>query len=251
LVPGIHLEGPFISSENGYRGVHPLNNIRKPAIGLLRQLMQWSGNKIRMITIAAELDGSEKLCKFASSKGIIVSLGHQQASEKQIERLGKAGARTLTHLGNGLPHLVDRHVNPIWSGLGNETLSAMIIADGFHLPLSVMKTIFKVKGVKNTILVSDLSPLGGLKPGNYSIWGKDVTLSPNGFLFDPSSGYLAASSFTLMDCANFLLSKDLVKLKDIHYMGFLNPLRLLGIRPALFKDSGFLKIRNKKIIPKH
>src|SRR4030095_16370833 len=225
LIPGIHLEGPFISAENGYRGIHPLKNIKEPDIDFLRLLMKWSGDNIRMMTIAAEKKGAKKLCNYAVSKSIVISLGHQEANEKQINSLARKGARAMTHLGNGVPHLIPRHENPIWGGLGNADLVAMIIADGFHIPVSVIKTILKVKGVSNTILVSDLSPLGGMKPGEYSIWGSHVRLSPDGFLHDPSSGYLAASSFTLLDSVNYLMAQGIVKLNDIYRMAFHNPLR--------------------------
>jgi N-acetylglucosamine-6-phosphate deacetylase len=247
LVPGIHLEGPFISPEDGYRGIHPLKNIKEPDVDFLNLLIKWSGNNIRMMTIAAEKKGAEKLCSYAVSKNIVISLGHQEANEKQINSLARKGAKAMTHLGNGLPHLIHRHLNPIWSGLGNANLAATIIADGFHIPVSVIKTILKVKGVNNTILVSDLSPLGGMKPGEYSIWGSHVRLSPNGFLHDPSTGYLAASSFSLLDSVNYLLAQDIVKLKDIYRMAFHNPLRLLGIHPAVYRNVVKIKLRGKRM----
>jgi N-acetylglucosamine-6-phosphate deacetylase len=248
LVPGIHLEGPFISAENGYRGIHPLKNIKEPDIGFLRQLMKWSGNNISMMTIAAEKEGAEKICSYAVSKNIVISLGHQQADEKHINSLARKGAKALTHLGNGLPHLIHRHVNPIWSGIANDGLAAMIITDGFHLPVSVIQTIIKAKGVRDTILVSDLSPLGGMKAGKYSIWGSEVTLSRNGFLHDPSTGYLAASSFSLLDCVNYILMHEIVKLNDVNRMAFHNPLQLLGINPALYRSSATFVLRKKKLV---
>jgi N-acetylglucosamine-6-phosphate deacetylase len=246
LILGIHLEGPFISAENGYRGVHPLENIRDPDIGFLKQLISWSNNNIRLMTIAAEKPDAAKLCSYAVKHNIIISLGHQQADEKQINKCVERGAKAMTHLGNGLPHFINRHDNPIWTGLGND-LIVMIITDGFHLPISVIKTIIKVKGIKNTIMVSDLSPLGGLKPGNYKIWNTEVALSRNGFLYDPSSGYLAASSSTLLDAANYLLSQEIADLNDIYRMAFYNPLRLLGIDPVSYKKTKSFILKNKKI----
>jgi N-acetylglucosamine-6-phosphate deacetylase len=119
------------------------------------------------------------------------------------------------------------------------------------LPIPVIKSIIKAKGVKNTILVSDLSPLGGLKPGLYRIWGSDVTLSNNGFLFNPASGYLAASSFSLLDCANFLLGTGFVSLKDLSLMAFYNPLRLLGIHPSAYSRNVNVKLKGNKLHVAH
>jgi len=248
MLPGIHLEGPFISAENGYKGVHPFQQIRRPDLEILKQLIKWSDHQIRMLTIAAELVGADKICKYAVSKNIIVSLGHQDANEKQINRLAEKGASSLTHLGNGIPHLINRHINPIWAGLGNEKLTAMIVADGFHLPVSLIQTILKVKGAKQTIMVSDLSPLGGLKPGNYKIWGADVVLSQKGFLYDPQTGYLAASSLSLLDCVNWLLSKEILRFKDIYRMAFQNPAEFIGLDLKSFKKSKKFRLRDNQIL---
>ncbi len=246
LVPGIHIEGPFISPEDGYRGVHPIEYVMEPKISFLKKLIKWADNNIKLLTLAAEQQGADSLCSYAVSKNIVVSLGHQQADGSQINKLVSKGARAMTHLGNGIPHLINRHANPIWEGLSNDALAAMIVGDGFHLPASLIKIILKVKGVRNTILVSDLSPVGGLKPGSYKIWGSDVTLSPNGFLHNPASGYLAASSYNLLDCANYLLAHNIAKPGEIYRMAFHNPLRLIGINPATIKSKNKLILNNAR-----
>ena len=96
-------------------------------------------------------------------------------------------------------------------------------------------------------MVSDLSPLGGLKAGNYKIWGADVVLSQKGFLYDPSTGYLAASSLSLLECVNWLLSREILKIKDIYRMAFHNPVELLGINPKSFRKSKRFILRDNKI----
>lgn len=242
MVPGFHLEGPFLSPEDGYRGVHPRAFIRPPDQDLYRKFQQWSGHAVKLMTLAAELPGSDRLCRYASKNGTVISLGHQKANEKQVKDLCTAGARLVTHLGNGIPHLLNRHQNPLWPSLAEDSLSATLVADGFHLPFSLLKTIFRVKGLRQTIIVSDLSPVGGLKPGEYQLWGQTVKLESNGFLHHPQSGYLAASSFTLLDAANYLLGTGLVTLPQIYKLGFLNPLHLLGISPAAYSSSHKFRI---------
>lgn len=226
---GIHIEGPFISSQNGARGVHDEQWISKPDVDYLRQLMDWADEKIKLLTIAAEPEGAEKLAGYAVDHGITVSLGHQMATEADLAKLVRAGAGALTHLGNGVPAMLSRHENPIWAGLGNDDLVAMIIADGHHLPASMLKTIIKTKGPERCIVVSDAVSLAGLPAGQYELIGHQVVLEEGGRLNDLTTGYLAGSSATMLQCMNHLASLDLVDYEELLAMGFDNPLALIGL----------------------
>lgn len=228
-IPGIHLEGPFISDADGARGAHNSRWIKKPNFNYFDQLFKWGGRKIKLLTIAAELDGADELCRHATELGVTVSLGHQMAGETDLQKLANSGAKMLTHLGNGIPKKIDRHENPIWGGLANDELAAMVISDGHHLSSSLIKTILKVKGVSKTIVVSDASPIAGLSPGNYSTLGNEVILEESGRLYNPESGYLVGSSSTMIDCMNYLHSLQLLNKKDLFDVGFFNPLRFLNI----------------------
>ena len=137
---GFHIEGPFISAQEGTRGAHDAPWISKPNVDYLKQLIDWADGQIKLLTIAAEPDGSEKLARYAVSQGIAVSLGHQMAREDDIARAVDAGATAVTHLGNGIPNMIHRHDNAIWAALGNDDLAVMLIADGFHLPPPVLKS---------------------------------------------------------------------------------------------------------------
>ncbi|NBC64150.1 MAG: N-acetylglucosamine-6-phosphate deacetylase [Bacteroidetes bacterium] len=235
-IPGIHLEGPFISDVDGARGAHNSEWIKQPDLVFFDQLVEWSDGKVKLITIAAELEKSDVLCRHAVDKGIAVSLGHQMASGTDLQRLSDSGASLLTHLGNGIPQMIDRHNNPIWAGLANDHLTAMIITDGHHLPPSLIKTILKVKGASNTIIVSDASPIAGLSPGNYSTLGNDVILEESGRLFNPETGYLVGSSSTMMECINYLRSLDFIDEEDLSAVGFYNSLEILDIHPQSIID---------------
>jgi N-acetylglucosamine-6-phosphate deacetylase len=230
-VLGIHLEGPFISTEDGARGAHSAQWVRTPDAGYLKELIHLSKDTIRLITIAADQEGAEELARYANSHRIAVSLGHHMAKEQDLERLVKAGAKALTHLGNGVPALLSRHQNPVWAGLANDDLAAMIIADGHHLPPSMLKTIIRAKGIGRCIIVSDASPLAGLPPGEYRSMGAQVRLQPDGKLFNPATGYMAGSSATILACANHLAGLGLAGLNELSQMFFYNPLRLIGISP--------------------
>ena len=229
---GIHLEGPFLSPQEGARGAHNPEWMRAPDVDYLEQLITWANGKIRLLTLAADLDGAEDVARYAASRGMAVSLGHHMADEEQLRRLVNAGAKALTHLGNGVPAVLPRHENPIWAGLGNDDLSATIIADGHHLPASLLKTIVRAKGPRRCILVSDASPLAGLPPGEYESMGAQVLLDETGRLYNPGTGYMVGSSATLAACASYLASLKIVSPDELAMMAFDNPLRLIGVEPG-------------------
>jgi len=230
-VLGIHLEGPFISIEDGARGAHSAQWVRKPDVAYLEELIRLADDTIRLVTIAADQNGAEELSRYASSHGVAVSLGHHMANEQDLERLVKVGAKGLTHLGNGVPALLSRHQNPVWAGLANDDLLATIIADGHHLPPSLLKTIIRTKGPGRCIVISDASPLAGLGPGEYWSMGAQVRLQEDGKLFNPATGYMAGSSATILACANHLTGLGLAGLNELGQMCFYNPLRLIGVSP--------------------
>lgn len=228
-VPGFHIEGPFLSPEPGARGAHNPDFIRKPDIDFLKRIIEWSDNKVKLLTVAAEGEGAEKLIEFASENGISVSLGHQMAGEDDIKRAADAGAKLLTHLGNGIPNTINRHRNPLWAGLSEERLKAMIITDGHHLPASLIKVIFQVKGAENVIVTSDASPLAGCAPGKYRVLGNNVVLEENGYLHNPEIGYMVGSSATMRDCMKYLESLGFLSEKELLEAGFYNPMKIAGI----------------------
>ncbi|MHC4299366.1 MAG: N-acetylglucosamine-6-phosphate deacetylase [Planctomycetota bacterium] len=211
---GIHVEGPFISSQAGARGAHHAEWTARPDVDFLDKLIDWAQGKIKLLTISAELEGAETLSRHAVNRGITVSLGHQMATDDDLRRLVRAGANALTHLGNGVPALLDRHENPIWAGLGNDDLVAMIIADGHHLPTPLLKTIIRAKGIDRCVVVSDASSLAGLEPGTYDFLGEKVVLEENGRLYDPDTGYFAGSSSTMIECMNYLASLNRLVFDD-------------------------------------
>jgi len=237
---GFHIEGPFISSQAGARGAHKPEWTRKPDVDYLDRIIDLAGDKVKLLTISAELDGAEQLARHATSRGITVSLGHQMATDEDLRRLVEAGATALTHLGNGVPTMLNRHENPIWAGLANDDLVAMIIPDGHHLPPAVLKTIIRAKGVERCVVVSDASSLSGLAPGTYDFLGEKIVLDENGRLYDPKTGYLAGSSSTIAECMNYLASLDVLGTDELAEMGFYSPLRLIGLGPNDVAEAGNL-----------
>ncbi|MEX1212103.1 MAG: hypothetical protein WEA36_04585 [Balneolaceae bacterium] len=228
---GFHVEGPFLSPEEGAIGAHNPSWVLPPDPAFLDRLQGWASGNIRLITIAAECEGAEELCRHAVKQGITVSLGHQLANGEQMQRLADAGATALTHLGNGMPATVNRHRNPLVDGLACDDLTAMVISDGHHLPESLLKVIWRVKGIDRFLVVSDASPIAGMPPGRYNALGNEVVLEPSGYLSNPETGYLVGSSATMLECMNVLADTGWFGPEELLRAGLENPLRLIGLDP--------------------
>ena len=196
-VPGFHLEGPYISPKDGYRGCHPVQHIRKPSWDEFAVYQKAAGGRIIQTTIAPELDGAMEFIRLCTHNGIVVAMGHTNASAEQIRQAVENGVRLSTHLGNGCANLIHRHNNPIWPQLANDQLTPSIIADGLHLFPEEIRVFYKVKGPDNLILTSDVIYLAGMAPGKYTFLGNEVLLTEEGMLLNTESNCLAGASFPL------------------------------------------------------
>lgn len=196
-IPGFHLEGPYISPEEGYRGCHPLKHIRKPSWEEFMTYQKAAGGRIIQVTLAPEIEGAMEFIRACVNNEIIVAIGHTNASSDQISRAVDAGARISTHLGNGCANFIHRHKNPIWPQLANDMLTPTLIADGLHLNQEELNVFYKVKGSGNIILTSDVTYLGGMSPGRYSFLGSEVVLTEEGMLLNTELNCLAGASFPL------------------------------------------------------
>lgn len=226
---GIHIEGPFISPEPGTRGAHNADWISPPDTALLDRMIAWSNDKIKLLTIAAEVDGANELTRHAASRGIAVALGHQTAEEEDLTKLVEAGAVAITHLGNGVPATLPRHHNPVWAGLAEDRLFATVIADGNHLPPSLLKTIIRAKSPARCAIISDATSLAGFEPGEYESMGHKVILQQDGRIHDPQTGYMCGSSATMLKCMNHLASLGILSPEELIVVGFNNPLAIIGM----------------------
>lgn len=234
-IPGVHLEGPFISPEEGVRGAHPPQFITPPSLDLFRQFQEWADNKIIVLTLAPEVKGAMPLIRYASEHGTVVSLGHHAADDAVLEQAVQAGARACTHLGNGMQNMIHRHQNPLWWQLACDALTGIFITDGHHLPADYIKVAYRAKTRERFIVVSDQSSLAGLPPGAYEIQGVKVVLSAAGRISFGDTPYLAGSSATMLQCMNHLASLGIMSETELWQVGVDNPLALLGIQGRRFR----------------
>ncbi len=226
---GLHLEGPFISKAPGAVGAHDPAAVHTPDLAYFDRLYAHSQGMLRLLTIAADSCGAAQLAAHAVSRGVAVSCGHQLAAPGELASLADAGAKALTHLGNGLPNMVHRHNNPLLAGLAEERLQVMFIPDGHHLPRHVLKVFARAAGPDRLIATSDAASPAGLPPGTYDVLGNKAVLEPDGLLHNPEKKCLVGSSFTMLQCMNVLHNLGLFTLEEMLRIGFYNPLALIRV----------------------
>ena len=230
-VAGIHVEGPYISPEDGPRGAHPRAHVRSPNWDEFQRMQAVSGGRIRMMTLAPEVDGALPFIEKLTASGVIVALGHTAASSACIQAAIQAGARISTHLGNGAHAVLPRHPNYIWEQLASDALWASCIADGHHLPVSVLRCLLRVKTPARLVLTCDASPFAGLPPGRYHAWDQDFEIVPEGKIIVPGTSFLAGSWAFTDQCVAIVLGLGEVSLADGVDMATARPRELLGLPP--------------------
>lgn len=229
MVPGCHLEGPYISREDGPRGAHPLEHVRPADWEEFQQLQEISGNRIRLVTLAPESENAISFIKKAVASGVVIAIGHTGASPEQVQQAVDAGATLSTHLGNGAHGTIRRHPNYIWEQLGDSRLTASIITDGHHLPPSVVRSFIGTKTPARIVITCDAAGLAGCPPGVYSEGVTDVEILEDGrIVISGQNQLLAGSSLETDTCVANVMAMADVSLKEAIEMASRNPARLLG-----------------------
>ncbi|MFO0909906.1 MAG: amidohydrolase family protein [Isosphaeraceae bacterium] len=223
-VAGIHLEGPYISAVDGFRGAHPFDAVRAPEWEEFQRFQEASGGRVALLTLAPEQPKAIPFIRKVVDSGVAVAIGHTAADGATLRAAADAGASLSTHLGNGIAASLPRHPNPIWEQAAIDSLSASFIADGHHVDHATLRVLVRAKTLARTILVSDASPLAGLPPGTYGAWAVD----PSGKIVVAGTPYLAGSNQDLEAGLNTLLEATGLPVGELLATVTTNPARLLG-----------------------
>lgn len=226
---GVHLEGPFISSELGAVGTHPIEWVAKPSRELFDRFQDAGDGLVRLVTVAAEVPGMPEFVKWLSSQGVVVSLGHQMASTPDdVRPCIEAGAKAFTHLGNGIPNMIPRHDNIIFTALAEDRARVMFIPDGHHLPDAMLKVYTRAVPLKRLIAVSDAQYPAGMPPGEYDVCGAHARLEPNGLLWNPSRNCLVGATTPMAAMMKLLQDRIGLSMDECIAIGRDNPRALIG-----------------------
>ncbi len=221
---GIHFEGPFLSKER--RGVHPAEWLQLPSAELLQRFLQAAAGNARILTIAPELLGATPCIDAARSLGMVVSIGHTDATYEQARAAVAHGAHHATHVYNAMRPFTHRDPGVIGAVLTTPEVTAELIADGIHVDEIAMKVLLQAKGAQGVVLISDGTSATGMPDGEYMLGGLKVTV--NGGVCRNAEGRLAGSTLTLDRALRNIVGLG-IPLADAVRMLTLNPATLLGI----------------------
>jgi len=223
-VLGIHFEGPFISSAR--RGVHPPEFLRLPSAELLEQMIHAARGNAQILTIAPELLGALPCIDAARKDGLVVAIGHTDATYEQARAAIAHGARHAVHVYNAMRPFSHRDSGVVGAVLTTPEVTAELIADGIHVDETAMRLLLQAKGTSGVILVSDGTAATGMPDGKYTLGTFEVTVS--GGISRNAEGKLAGSTLTLDRALRNVVNLG-IPLADALRMLTLNPATLLGI----------------------
>lgn len=221
---GVHFEGPFISPAR--RGVHPPEWVASPSSALLDRMLEASGGWARILTLAPELAGALDLLDRARSEGLVVAMGHTDATYEEAIRAIERGATHAVHVFNAMRPFSHRDTGVIGAVLTRSEVTAEAIADGVHVDAAALQILLAAKGVEKTILVSDGTSATAMPDGTYRLGTFEVRVM--GGVCRDAQGRLAGSTLTLDRAVRNMVAFG-ARPDDAVRMATLNPARRLGI----------------------
>ena len=223
-VLGIHFEGPFLSPVR--RGVHPVEWLKLPTADLLEKFIAAAGGHALILTIAPELPGALPCIETARKSGLVVGIGHTDATYEQARAAMNRGALHAIHVYNAMRPFSHRDSGVIGAVLTSPDVTAELIADGVHVEDTAMRLLLQAKGARGVIIISDGISATGMPDGKYSLGAFEVTVS--GGVCRNAEGKLAGSTLTLDRALRNIVGLG-ASLGDALGMLTLNPATLLGI----------------------
>lgn len=224
-VLGAHLEGPFISG--AAIGAQNPAYLQEPSIDVYQAMTEGCGDVPVSITMACELEGSDALITYLAGQGLVVSIGHSNATYEEVCRAVAAGASHTTHLFNGMSGLHHREPGVVGATFDLEALTTEVITDGIHISWPVLRTTFRQKGTDQVCLISDAMMACGMPDGVYELGGQEVIVADKAARL--RTGSLAGSVLTLREAVRNVTRHCGIPLHEAVKMATLNPARFCGV----------------------
>ena len=229
LIAGLHVEGPFINPEDGYRGAHPLDAIRPATIDAAMSLLDAAGGLAKILTLAPEYDEGSAVTRRLVDEGVIVSAGHCNPSLDQLDAALDAGLSMWTHLGNGCPMQMHRHDNVVQRALSRrDRLFLGFIADGVHVAFCALGNYLALAG-ENAFIVSDAMAAAGLGPGRHRIGRWELDVGEDLAAWAPDRGHLVGSAMTMARAHTHLTDHLALPIDRIRQLLHDTPAALIGL----------------------
>lgn len=223
-IMGIHLEGPFFAEK--YKGAHLSENIRNPKLEEFNRYVEEAGGRLKIITMAPELEGADEVIKRAAEVGVCVSAGHTNATNEQMKHGFEVGVTQGTHLYNAMSPMNHREPGTVGALLCNSDVKCELICDFVHVHPDVVKLTYGIKGKDKINVITDSEVAAGMADGKYEVNGRILTVVNKRVYTE--DGTIAGGSSCLIDCVRNLVSIG-IPLEEACMMASKNPAETVGV----------------------
>ena len=221
---GINMEGPFVAASK--KGAQNGAYIRKPDVEMFDKLNQASGNMIKLVAIAPEVEDAMEFIK-AKKDETVLSVAHTATDYDTAMEAFEKGATHVTHLYNAMNPYTHRAPGLVGAAADTHKAEVELICDGVHIHPAAVRTTFKIFGDDRIILISDSMMATGLEDGDYSLGGQAVKVVGN--LATLENGTIAGSATNLMDCMRTAVLKMGIPLESAVKCAAVNPAKSVGL----------------------
>ena len=221
---GIHLEGPYLSVKN--RGAHPIDLLREPDVEETRRWLDVRPGVVRMMTLAPEKAGSPEVANLLQERRVVAAFGHSEATYEETRSALASGFRHVTHLWNAMEGIHHRRPGAVSAILNDRTVTAELIADGFHSDPAILALTLGMLGPDRTVLVTDAMQAAGATDGVYRLGGQEVRVE--GGVARTPEGHLAGSTLLLRRAAENLVGWGICDVATAVHMASRVPARVVG-----------------------
>lgn len=230
---GIHVEGPYVSTKRA--GAQPIEHIILPSIEQFNHWQEISDHRIKQITVAPEVEGGLEFVQTLSEQGVIVSIGHSDATSEEVGKAVRLGVKQATHLYNQMRPFHHRDVGVVGSTLLEDEVKVEIIVDFIHSHPQAVQLAYRLKGAPGIILISDAMRAKGLAYGNYDLGGQVVKVTENGAHL--SNGALAGSVLSMEQAVKNMKAITDCSLQELVSMSSTNAAQQLNLLKGHIKEG--------------
>lgn len=221
---GVHLEGPYVNPQRA--GGQPPGFMRLPSIEEVKQYIYASGGKVKILSLAPEMEGALDLVRFLDREGIVAAIGHSDASYEETLAAAQAGLRQATHTFNAMGEFHHREPGALGAVLTLDSITAEVIADGVHVHPASIKILTKCKGYEKVVVISDAIMGMGAPDGEYQLGGRRIIVQNGASRFE--DGGIAGSAMSVGNGVKNLIRWLDLELPQIIQMATFNPARAIG-----------------------
>lgn len=246
---GIHVEGPYLNPKQ--KGAHDEEILRLPDLKEIEQLVNSGHGKIKVFTIAPELPGALEAISYIKSQGIVVSVGHSNATFIEMQAAIREGLSHASHLFNGMRGMHQREPGVVGAVINNKEVTAEIIADGIHVHPEMLRFLTTIKDKAQIILVTDATAAAGQGDGVYRLGNQRIKVSKG--IARLEDGTMAGSTLTMIRAIENMVKIVGLEFKEALAMATINPARVINIDDRkgsleAGKDADMVIINNYEVL---